>query len=219
MVNEMEMKVQSFVVGALFTNCYVIACEETREAIIVDPGFDDKREAEKIFKIIEENSLKLKYIVNTHGHPDHTCGNGIVKEKFDVPILIHEFDAHMLGETSRGIAGFFGFKNFSPKADVLLHDGDIIKFGASVLKVMHTPGHSRGSISLIGEKEVFSGDTLFMGSIGRTDFPESSEREMQQSLKKLAYLPDYFVVYPGHGPSTTIEEEKSNNPFLTALNL
>jgi len=213
------MKVQSFVVGALFTNCYVIACEETREAIIVDPGFDDKREAEKIFKIIEENSLKLKYIVNTHGHPDHTCGNGIVKEKFDVPILIHEFDAHMLGETSRGIAGFFGFKNFSPKADVLLHDGDIIKFGKSVLKVMHTPGHSRGSISLIGEKEVFSGDTLFMGSIGRTDFPESSEREMQQSLKKLAYLPDHFVVYPGHGPSTTIEEEKSNNPFLTALNL
>ncbi|RLI40806.1 MBL fold metallo-hydrolase [Candidatus Bathyarchaeota archaeon] len=213
------MKVQSFVVGAFFTNCYVITCEETREAIIVDPGFDDKREAEKIFKIVEENSLKLKYIVNTHGHPDHTCGNGIVKEKFDVPILIHEFDAHMLGETSRGIAGFFGFKNFSPKADVLLHDGDTIKFGEFVLKVMHTPGHSRGSISLIGEKEVFSGDTLFMGSIGRTDFPESSEREMQQSLKKLAYLPDHFVVYPGHGPSTTIEEEKSNNPFLTALNL
>ncbi|RLI18180.1 MBL fold metallo-hydrolase, partial [Candidatus Bathyarchaeota archaeon] len=88
------MKVQSFVVGALFTNCYVITCEETREAIIVDPGFDDKREAEKIFKVIEENSLKLKYIVNTHGHPDHTCGNGIVKEKFDVPILIHEFDAY-----------------------------------------------------------------------------------------------------------------------------
>ena len=212
------MRVQSFVVGALFTNCYVITCEKTREAIIVDPGFDDEREAGKIFKVIEENSLKLKYIVNTHGHPDHTCGNGIVKEKFDVPILIHEFDAQMLGETSRGIAGFFGFKNFSPKADVLLHDGDIIKFGESVLKVMHTPGHSRGSISLIGEKEVFSGDTLFMGSIGRVDFPESSEREMQQSLKKLAYLPDHFVVYPGHGPSTTIEEEKSNNPFLTALN-
>jgi len=217
MVNEMEMKVQSFVVGALFTNCYVITCEKTREAIIVDPGFDDKREAEKIFKIIEENSLKLKYIVNTHGHPDHTCGNGIVKEKFDVPILIHEFDAHMLGETSRGNAGFFGFKIFSPKADVLLHDGDTIKFGESILKVMHTPGHSRGSISLIGEKEVFSGDTLFMGSIGRTDFPESSEREMQQSLKKLAYLPDHFVVYPGHGPSTTMGEEKCSNPFLIEL--
>jgi len=217
MVNEMEMKVQSFVVGALFTNCYVITCEETREAIIVDPGFDDKREAGKIFKVIEENSLKLKYIVNTHGHPDHTCGNGIVKEKFDVPILIHEFDAYMLGETSRGIAGFFSFKNFSPKADVLLHDGDTIKFGKSVLKVMHTPGHSRGSISLIGEKEVFSGDTLFMGSIGRVDFPESSEKEMRQSLKKLAYLPDHFVVYPGHGPSTTMGEEKCSNPFLIEL--
>ena len=217
MVNEMEMKVQSFVVGALFTNCYVITCEETREAIIVDPGFDDKREAEKIFKVIEENSLKLKYIVNTHGHPDHTCGNGIVKKKFNVPILIHEFDACMLGETSKGIAGFFGFKNFSPKADVLLHDGDIIKFGESVLKVMHTPGHSRGSISLIGEKEVFSGDTLFMGSIGRVDFPESSEKEMRQSLKKLAYLPDHFVVYPGHGPSTTMGEEKCSNPFLIEL--
>ena len=217
MVNEMEMKVQSFVVGALFTNCYVITCEETREAIIVDPGFDDEREAGKIFKVIEENSLKLKYIVNTHGHPDHTCGNGIVKKKFNVPILIHEFDAYMLGETSREIAGFFSFKNFSPKADVLLHDGDTIKFGKSVLKVMHTPGHSRGSISLIGEKEVFSGDTLFMGSIGRVDFPESSEKEMRQSLKKLAHLPDHFVVYPGHGPSTTMGEEKCSNPFLIEL--
>ncbi len=210
---------QSFVVGAFFTNCYIVACEKTREAIIIDPGFDSEREGEKIFKTFKENSLKLKYIVNTHGHPDHTCGNGIVKEKIDVPILIHEFDAHMLGETSKGIAGFFGFKNFSPKADVLLHDGDIIKFGELVLKVMHTPGHSRGSISLMGEKEVFSGDTLFMGSIGRIDFPESSEKEMYQSLKKLTYLPDHFVVYPGHGPATTIGEEKCSNPFLTELNL
>lgn len=205
------MKIQTFTVGKLLTNCYVVACPQTREAIIIDPGLETPAEAAKVFKFLEEAALKLKFIVNTHGHPDHICGNGTVKEKFKVPILIHEGDAHMLGTSA---VTFFGFKN-SPPADILLRDGDTISFGSLNLKVMHTPGHSPGSISLLGEKEVFTGDTLFAGSIGRTDLPHGSNKEMKNSLKKLIRLPDFFKVYPGHGPPTTIGEEKANNPFLS----
>jgi glyoxylase-like metal-dependent hydrolase (beta-lactamase superfamily II) len=211
------MMVKTFIVGAFSTNCYVTGCEQTREAILIDPGFDNSFEAEKIFKFIDENNLKLKFIVNTHGHIDHVCGNGRAKEKYNVPILIHEHDAYMLGKVSKQMAIFFGFKGSSPPADVVLRDGNLVEFGKIVLKVMHTPGHTRGSISLIGVKEVFSGDTLFCGSIGRTDFPDGSESDMQLSLKKLMYLPDNFIVYPGHGPQTTIGEEKNSNPFLQDL--
>ena len=200
----MCMKIQTFTVGMLSTNCYVISCQRTREAIIVDPGFDDQFEAEEIFKYADENVLKVKFIVNTHGHSDHTSGNGAVKNKFNVPICIHPYDAHMIGWVDEKI---------SP-VNVLLEDGDTLKFGNVTLNVMHTPGHTRGSISLIGENEVITGDTLFACGIGRTDFPESSARDMRFSLKKLASLPDHFFAYPGHGPSTTIGEEKRNNPFL-----
>jgi glyoxylase-like metal-dependent hydrolase (beta-lactamase superfamily II) len=208
------MIVKMFIVGGFSTNCYVVACEETKEAIIIDPGFDNKLEAEKIFRFIDENALTAKIVLNTHGHPDHTCGNEIVRTKFQARILIHESDAHMLGELGKRISEFFGLESFSPPADALLHDGDTVKFGHVSLKVIQTPGHSPGSISLLGAKEIFTGDTLFAGSIGRTDFPESSEQDMKVSLKKLADLPDNCVVYPGHGPITTIGEEKRSNPFL-----
>jgi len=213
----MLMVVQMFTVGRFITNCYVVGCEQTREAIIIDPGFDNRFEAEEIFKLIDENFSTLKFVVNTHGHPDHTCGNEMVKEKFRVPVLIHEYDAYMLGESGKNIAEFFGFESSSPPADTLLHNGDLVRFGKIILKIMHTPGHSRGSISLLGEREVFTGDILFAGSIGRTDFPESSELDMKLSLRKLANLPNHLVVYPGHGPMTTIGEEKRGNPFLQGL--
>lgn len=205
-----------FTVGELFTNCYIVSCEQTKEAIIIDPGFAARSEAEKIFKFIKENTFTLKYIVNTHGHPDHTCGNRMVKNNFHASILIHENDASMLSGTKR-IAELFGFANSSPPPDTLLRDGDAVKFGKLTLKVLHTPGHSRGSITLVGKRHVFTGDTLFAGSIGRTDFPESSESDMKTSLKKLAALPKYFLVYPGHGPATTIGAEKQSNPFFRWL--
>mgnify|MGYP001057392539 FL=1 len=208
------MILQMFTVGRLYTNCYVVACEQTKEAIIIDPGFENRFESAKIFSFITENGLTLKLVVNTHGHPDHVCGNGIIKEKFHAPILIHENDAYMLGGLNRRDAEFFGSSEFSPSANILLHEGDLVKIGKITLKVMHTPGHTSGSMSLIGEKEVFTGDTLFAGSIGRTDLPGSSERDMRLSLKKLASLSDHITVYPGHGPTTTIGEEKFNNPFL-----
>lgn len=209
-----KMIIQMFVVGKLLTNCYIAACPDTREAIIIDPGFENPNEAAEIFNFVEEKSLKLKFTVNTHGHPDHICGNGIVKEQFNTPILIHERDAFMLGALGKVVAKLFGFKNSSPPADILLKDGDTVKFGNLTLKVMHTPGHSPGSMCLLGEGEVFTGDTLFAGSIGRTDLPQGSEKDMKNSLEKLKSLPDHFKVYPGHGPPTTIGEEKKSNPFL-----
>jgi len=208
------MKTQIFAVGQFLTNCYIVHCENTKETIIIDPGFDDQKESNKILEYIHRNMLKPKYIVNTHGHPDHTCGNGIIKQKFNIPILIHEKDAYMLGGLWEKVTIFFNFKHHSPPADITLHDGSLIKFGTEKLKVIHTPGHSKGSISLLGRKEVFTGDTLFAGSIGRTDFPDSSEREMRLSLKKLVALPTDLKVYPGHGPPTTIGDEKQINPFL-----
>jgi len=172
---------------------------ETREAIVIDPGTGRETEAKKILKEIESNGLKIKYIANTHGHPDHTGGNKIFVEATDAPILIHEYDAPMLK---------------GPFADRMLHDGDSVQVGGIVLRIFHTPGHSQGSISLIGKDVVFTGDTLFAGSIGRYDLPGGSVDEIKKSLKKLMILSDHMKVYPGHGPTSTIGEERRNNPFL-----
>ena len=201
------MQIQTFNVGMLSTNCYVVNCSETKEAIIIDPGFDDPYETKQVSRYVDENKLKVKFIVNTHGHADHISGDVVLKRKYGVPICIHTYDAHCLNDLD---------ESRSP-ANVLLEDGSLLKFGQVMLKVMHTPGHSLGSVSLVGENLVFTGDTLFAGGIGRTDFAGGSDREMRASLKKLLCLPDDYVVYPGHGCVSTIGEEKRANPFLLWL--
>jgi hydroxyacylglutathione hydrolase len=201
------MQIQTFNVGMLSTNCYVVNCPETKEAIIIDPGFEADFEAEQITRYVDENALKVKFIVNTHGHEDHISGDLVLKRKYGVPICIHRFDAPCLGDLGER----------QPPANVLLEDGALLKFGDVTLKVMHTPGHSLGSISLVGDKLVFTGDTLFAGSIGRTDFAGGSDRDMKSSLQKLVGLPDDFVVYPGHGCFSVMGEEKRANPFLLML--
>ncbi|UCH32725.1 MAG: MBL fold metallo-hydrolase [Candidatus Bathyarchaeota archaeon] len=209
------MNVRMFTVGTFFTNCYVVWCDETREGLVIDPGFERQNEWEEILGIIKEGKLQLKFIIDTHGHPDHTCGNGIVKDITKAPIFIHEMDANMLSGVRKQMIGFFGFPIKSSPADGILRNGDVVKFGKLALLVLHTPGHSQGSISLVGEDCVFTGDTLFAGSIGRVDLPGGSGTKIMRSLReKLAVLPEKLIVYPGHGPKTTIREEKKNNPFL-----
>ena len=191
------MIVKCFTVGWLSTNCYVVGCEETKEAVVIDPGMDNERETEPILKFIEQNGFRINYIINTHGHPDHISGNAVMKEATGAPILIHENDAERV------------------QADRKLHDGDVLQVGNFKLVVLHTPGHTKDGISLLGDNAVFTGDTLFAGSVGRTDFFGGSYKELMRSIKiKLLPLPDSFKVYSGHGPSTTIGDEKKHNPFL-----
>jgi hydroxyacylglutathione hydrolase len=194
------MFVKMFTVGMLATNCYVVGDKDSGEAVVIDPGFDSESEAQRILDEVERNGLVIKYIINTHGHPDHIGGNRILKDRSRAPILIHEADASILS---------------GPPADRKLRDGDSIEVGSVRLKVIHTPGHSPGSIALLSGDYVFSGDTLFAGSIGRYDLPGASLNELVNSLKnKLLTLPDHVKVCPGHGPVTTIGEERRSNPFL-----
>jgi len=191
------MIIKCFPVGWLSTNCYVVGCEETEEAAVIDPGMDSEREAEPILDYIKQNSLHIKYIINTHGHPDHVAGNALMKEATGATILIHESNSEHV------------------QADRKLRDGDVIQVGTLKLVVLHTPGHTKDGISLLGDKVVFTGDALFAGSVGRTDFVGGSYEELMRSIKtKLLCLPDSFKVYSGHGPPTTIGDEKRYNPFL-----
>jgi len=209
------MIIKMLTVGALYTNCYIVGCAETKEALIMDPGFDREVEAQMILREVYQRDLHVRYIVNTHGHPDHISGNGVIKKATGAPILIHEYDAPMVTRAGKSMAKLFGLRAETPPADKMLHDGDVIQIGGISLKVLHTPGHSRGSISLLGDDVVFTGDTLFAGSIGRYDLPGGSFEEIMRSIKnRLTVLPDHIKVYPGHGPASTIGEEKRNNPFL-----
>ncbi|MCW4000920.1 MAG: MBL fold metallo-hydrolase [Candidatus Bathyarchaeota archaeon] len=196
--------IETFTVGMLSTNCYVASCHDTKEAIIIDPGVDYEAEAQQITEYIEGAQLKIKYIINTHGHGDHIKGDRFLQEKYCVPILIHKLDAYFIE----------GLPAANAPPNVLLEEGSIITFGKETLKVLHTPGHTRGCICLLGEHLIFTGDTLFAGGIGRTDFPEGSMSDMNRSLQRLDELPDGLLVYPGHGEVTMIGEEKRVNPFL-----
>ena len=200
--------------GPLGTNCYIVACEETREALVIDPGLRES-ECGDLLREISVKDLKLKYLVNTHGHQDHTSCNGVLKRATGARILVHEDEACLFTKP----LGIFLEAVVSPPADRLLHHGDIVRVGNLEFRVIHTPGHSRGGISLYSESGdvVFTGDTLFNRSIGRTDLPGSSFEDIEHSLRdKLMKLPDHTIVYPGHGPETTIGEEKMWNPFLHA---
>jgi len=194
------MFVKMFTVGMMQTNCFIVGDTQIEEAVVIDPGFDSASEAKSILKEIERNRFRVKSIINTHGHSDHTSGNKTMKEATGASILIHEYDAPLLR---------------NPSADKTIREGDIIELNEVKLRILHTPGHSKGSIALLGADAVFSGDTLFAGGIGRYDLPGGSFEEIMNSLKnKLLILPDHLKVYPGHGSVTTIGEERRSNPFL-----
>ena len=201
------MDVQTFVVGMLETNCYVASSSRTLEAVAIDPGFESESEATQIVNYIDAANLKIKFILNTHGHSDHVSGDLFLKKKYNAPICIHENDAALIA----------GFDEKALPADVLMKVEDKVRFGDESLRVVHTPGHSRGSICLLSEDLVFTGDTLFASGMGRTDLLGGSEHDMKSSMEKLRRLSDSLIVYPGHGPATSIGVERRDNPFLSWL--
>lgn len=192
-------------------NCYILGCEETKECAVIDPG----DETDRILLALAESALKVKYILNTHGHFDHVGGNKKMKDATGADILIHPLDAPMLNSLSASAANWGFSADDSPAPDRTIEDGDTISFGNITLKVLHTPGHTPGGVSFYTNGNIFAGDTLFQGSIGRTDFPGGDYETLISGVRnKLFVLEDDVNVFPGHGPATTIGREKRFNPFF-----
>jgi hydroxyacylglutathione hydrolase len=206
-----RMMLIRLVVGQLQVNCFILADEKTKEAVVIDPGDD----AAEIINVVREKGLKVKYIVNTHGHFDHVGANKALREATGAELLVHEGDAQMMVSAAKHAAAFGMQATSSPQADRYVKHGDVLTAGEVSLKVLHTPGHSMGGISLLGQGMVFTGDSLFAGSIGRTDLPGGDLKTLLRSIRtNLMTLPDDTAVFCGHGPATTIGDERNENPFL-----
>lgn len=208
------MLVKQLTVGMMGVCCYVAYCEATKEAAVIDPGGDEDR----ILDYCRQKDLKVVYIINTHGHPDHVCGNARIKEATGAKIVMHADDVSYFGEP--GIKGFFSSLGLpeSPPVDVVVKDGDVITIGKEQMEVIHTPGHTPGGICLYSPPHCFTGDTLFVGAVGRTDFPGGSMRQMIDGIKtRLMALPPDTLVWPGHGyggSQSTMAQEAKTNPYL-----
>ncbi len=213
--------VRGAVVGFAEANCYVLACDETHEGAIIDPGTMGVEETSGIPAEVERLGVSVRYIINTHGHPDHISGNDLLKAAVGGEVLIHELDGLKLMDPVRNASRMFGFDVHVKPADRLLREGEVVTIGKVNLQVVYTPGHSAGGITLVGDGFAFTGDTLMAGTIGRTDLPCSSDEStiaydvLIDSIRgKLLTLPEETVVLAGHGPATTIGVEKRSNPFL-----
>jgi glyoxylase-like metal-dependent hydrolase (beta-lactamase superfamily II) len=206
------MKYEIVVVGALETNCYLVYDEGTRDCAVIDPGADP----EKIVATIADLELKPVVVLNTHGHVDHIGANAGIVEKYAVPLAMHAADTGLLQVSDfLELSLLLGARN-SPPPDRLLAEGDEIAVGRTSLRVIHIPGHTPGSIGFVHGGVLFSGDTLFCGGVGRTDLPGGSWKDLERSIReRILTLPEETVVLPGHGPWTTVEQERASNPVLT----
>ena len=202
-----DFTVDSLEVGPMAANCYVITHVATKDACLIDPG----GEPERIKSFLKKNGLNLKFIINTHGHGDHIIGNGY----FGVPIYIHRMEKDFLTNPGLNLSGMFGLSIKTPEASKLLEDGDKVYLNGLKFEILHTPGHTPGGISIKLGDVVFTGDTLFAGSVGRTDLPDGDEKALLGAIRtKLFTLGDDTVIYPGHGHESTIRDEKRTNPFF-----
>ena len=203
------MMIKKFVVGSLESNCFIIADEKLKECLITDPG----DEPDRILDFIHENNFKVKYIVCTHAHFDHVAAVSDIKKDTDALVVIHKDDIELYKST-KNQAAQWGFDiDPQPEPDMLVSEGDRIVVGELRFKVLHTPGHSPGGICLYGEGILITGDTLFFGSVGRTDLYGGDINKLKKSVKRLISLPDGTKILPGHGPETTVGKEKTDNFF------
>lgn len=212
------MKIAIFQLQLFGVNCYIVYDPEEKKAAVIDPGIIDGREVEAMENFLKKNDLEIIAIINTHLHIDHAIANKTLSEKYGIPVMAHPQD-EFLGEGMAEQARQFGLPLKVEASEITrpLSDGDIIEIGSGRLEVIHVPGHSPGGIALYDRKDGFliSGDTLFEGSIGRTDLPGGNLARLLESVKKKLYtLPDDTVVYPGHGGPTTIGKEKKTNPYV-----
>ncbi len=201
-------------VGHMAIFAYIVGDPESGEALVIDPAAN----CGGIIKVAQQNNLNIKYIINTHGHVDHISGNTEMKKNTGAQIIIHKDDAELLVFTPPMVFKMFGAEQ-SPPADITVNDGDLITVGGLSLKVIHTPGHSPGGMSLYTKGYVFTGDTLFVEAVGRTDLPGGSWPVMHRSItERLCTLPDDTKVLPGHNygrmPTSTIGHEKMYNPYI-----
>ena len=213
------MIIKQLTVGRMTVFCYLIGCEETKRALVIDPAGNE----EYVVEEAEKAGLTIDYIFNSHGHPDHTCGNARMKKLTGAPIVMHAADDEMFHSVEGlRMAAMWGF-NPSPKADIKLSREKTFEVGALSLELIHTPGHTPGCLCLLGQGNLFTGDTLFVGSGGRTDLPGASLKDMLESIKKLMALPEDTVVWPGHDygetPTSTIGREKKTNVYVVEFNL
>lgn len=207
------MILQLLVVGELATNCYLLGCPRTHRGLVIDPGGD----ARVIIAQIQQLNLNIEKVILTHGHIDHWAAAGHVAEATGASVAIHAADAFMLSNPAASLATYVK-PGASLRPDILLHDGDTVAAGTLEFQIMHTPGHTPGGVCLYTPGTVFTGDTLFEGSIGRHDLPGGDLRRLIASItEKLLVLPDETRVYPGHGPQTTIAGERCLNPYLTEV--
>ena len=206
------MIIKTVVVGPLEVNCYIIGCEESMEAAIIDPGGD----ADEIIKTIQSEGLKPEFIINTHAHFDHVGAVRAIQEHFKIDFLLHKDDLFLIENLDQQVMQFGFDRVAKPDVNKFIKNGDNVSLGKMAIKAIHTPGHTPGGVCYYVDNNVFVGDTLFAGSIGRTDFPGSSYEQLIQSIKENLFpLGDSVVVYTGHGSSTSIGNEKAHNPFLT----
>lgn len=211
----MSLLVDSVVVSPFQTNCYIVACPETREGIVIDPG----DEPERILAVVRFHQITVTAVVATHGHLDHVLAVGTVKEATGAPFLLHELDLP-IAQSAHIQARFYNWvADPVPDPDGFLGEGQTLKVGKISFQILHLPGHTPGHIALYfesddGSKHLFSGDVLFAGSVGRTDLPGGNWEQLQSSLSRLMSLPDETIVYSGHGRKTTIGEERRYNPFV-----
>jgi len=206
------VNIHTISMGPVEANCYIVSSNEDNIGFVIDPGSVD---ISKIKTIIEDEQLQIKAILLTHGHFDHILGVDELRKLTGAKLYIHEADKSKLIEPNDNLSKYMGAGYYFEPADELLHDGDTIEIGDLHIKVLHTPGHTPGGVCYYVNNCIFTGDTLFAGSIGRTDFPNGSQKDLMVSIQnKLLCLPDETIVYPGHNRKSTIIAEKNNNPYL-----